>query len=123
MAVISTPKNGIMLLQGAGLLTDTDVPFTGVSVSNGIVLSYGWFSLNIWGSFTATVQVERSPDNGITFLPVAIDPTGTYAIYKVPVSLNGFSPDTGVQFRLNCTAFQTGPVNFRLTQQIELRRS
>lgn len=112
--LISTPTQGIMLLQNQ---------FTGVGVSDTIVLSYGWFSLNIYGSFNATIQVERSPDNGTTFLPVAIDPTGTYAIYTVPVSLNGFSPDTGIQFRLNCTAFTTGPVNFRLTQQLELRRS
>lgn len=114
MALISTPTQGIMLLQGS---------FSAPGVSNAIVLSYGWFSLSLWGTFAASVQVERSPDNGATWLAVAEDSTGTYAIYTNPVSLNGFSPDTGVQFRLNCTALTSGTVSYRLAQQIELRRS
>ncbi len=79
------------------------------------VFVWGMFNLSLWGSFTGTVQLERTLD-GTNFVVVATDGIGTPAIYTAPIGLLGEEIELGAQYRVNCTAFSSGPINYRLSQ-------
>jgi hypothetical protein len=74
------------------------------------------FNVSLWGTFAATVQVERSFDGGTTFVPVSKDASGTTAAFTAPCSIICDEPELGVLYRLNCTAYTSGTVNFRLSR-------
>lgn len=74
------------------------------------------FNLSLWGTFSGTVQVERSFDRGASWLACSRDGAGTPAAYSAPVSLVMEEPEAGVLYRLNCTALTSGTVNYRLSQ-------
>lgn len=92
--------------------------------ANGIVI--GSFNVSLWGTplgsageagtFSGTVNVERSLDNGTTWIPASTDGTGTQAIYTGPISVTGFEPEDGSLYRFNCTAYSSGTINYRLSQ-------
>lgn len=75
----------------------------------------GYFNLSIWGTFSGSVQLERTFDAGSNWLPVAEDPTGTKAAYTTPVSVEVYEPEAGVFYRLNCTAYVSGTINYRIS--------
>lgn len=86
---------------------------TGTSTAKAL---WGDFNVAIWGTFAATVAVERSFDGGTTFVPVARDTSGTAASFTAATSLSISEPEKGVLYRLNCTAYTSGTVNYRLSQ-------
>jgi hypothetical protein len=73
------------------------------------------FNVSIWGTFVGTVQLERSFDNGTTWL--ALTQNGSQ-VYKWTAQASEIADETeaGVLYRLNCTAFTSGPINYRLSQ-------
>ena len=72
------------------------------------------FNMSLWGTFVGTVQLERSFDNGVTFLPLTA--LGTAITFTAPATEVFNEPESGVQYRLNCTAFTSGTINYRLSQ-------
>lgn len=85
---------------------------------------FGMFNVQIWGTplssglsgaFTGTVAVERSLDDGTTWVPVATDGTGTAASYTAVMSVTGMEIEQGVLYRFNCTAWTSGTINYRLS--------
>lgn len=56
-----------------------------------------------------TIAVQRSFDNGVTW----VDLTG-YS-YTAPASVIIEEPEEGVLYRLNCSAYTSGTVNYRLS--------
>lgn len=76
-------------------------------------LSY--FNLTIYGTFSATVKLERSFDSGSTWHVVSKDADGAEAAWTAPCSLPVREPEPGVVYRLNCTAYTSGTVNYRLS--------
>ncbi|HEX9446804.1 MAG TPA: hypothetical protein VF920_02455 [Dongiaceae bacterium] len=86
---------------------------TGTSTARAI---WSDFNIALWGTFVGTVAVERSFDGGTTFLPVARDTSGTAATFTAPTSLSISEPERGVLYRLNCTAYTSGTINYRLSQ-------
>lgn len=73
----------------------------------------GAFNITLSGTFVATVKLQRSFDNGtnwndLTAVGVAIG-TFTTAVSEVWVE-----PEAGVIYRLNCTAYTSGTVTYRL---------
>jgi hypothetical protein len=72
------------------------------------------FSVNLGGSFSATVLIERSPDAGVTYYPCSTDATGTIASYNAPMSVDVVSATHGMLYRLRCTAFTSGTVNYAI---------
>lgn len=88
--------------------------FGGTGTSNSIELR-NVFNFSLWGTFDATVTLQRSFDNGATWLPVSRDELGTAASYTAAVSLTGFEPEKGVLYRLNCGTYVSGTVNYRLS--------
>lgn len=77
---------------------------------------WGDFNIALSGTFVGTVAVERSFDGGVTYIPVARDTSGTAASFTAPTSLSISEPEKGVLYRLNCTAYTSGTVNYRLSQ-------
>lgn len=73
------------------------------------------FNISLWGTFVATVQLERSFDNGVTWLPLTAGGTATLK-FTAPCSESAGETEAGVLYRLNCTAYTSGTVNYRLSQ-------
>lgn len=81
--------------------------FTGSGSSNSVCLK-DRFNLSLHGTFAATVVLQRSFDNGITWRAVAE--------FSAPVELTGDEPEAYVNYRLTCTSYTSGPVHYRLSQ-------
>ena len=97
--------------QGLVLRTGT---FSGTGQSPSAFV-WGLFNVSIWGTFVATVQVERSLDGGTTWIVVAADGIGTPAAYTSSISLTGDEIEQGTSYRLNCTAYTSGTINYRIS--------
>ena len=77
--------------------------------------SSGVFNLALWGTFSATLRFEKSYDGGTTWIPVSRDLTGTDATFVAPGSLQIRDTEAGNLYRVNCTAYTSGTVNYRLS--------
>lgn len=73
------------------------------------------FNVSLWGTFVATVQMERSFDNGVTWLPLTAAGTQMY-VWTGPASEIAAEPMPGVLYSLRCTAFTSGTVNYLMGQ-------
>lgn len=70
------------------------------------------------GSWNASVQVERSFDGGTTWVVAGVGGGGQQAVYSTPnqdVSIVANEPERGVIYRLHCTAYTSGSVNYRFS--------
>lgn len=74
------------------------------------------FNLSIWGTFTGTIDLERSFDDGSTWLKCSRDSAGTTARFTVAASVVVEEPEAGVLYRLNATALSSGTANYRISQ-------
>lgn len=65
----------------------------------------------------ATVQVERSFDGGKTWVVVGVGGGGAAAVYANPasISIQGGEAEKGMAYRLNCTAYTSGTINYRIS--------
>ena len=79
--------------------------FTTTGVSNSSMI-YRNFNVSVQGTFVATVDLERSFDNGTTWEVVES--------YTAPVSKSLNEVEALVSYRLNCSAFTSGQVNYRI---------
>lgn len=70
----------------------------------------GQFNVAIWGTFSATVTVQRSFDAGSTWLDVE---QFTEAVQRI-----GFEPETNIQYRVGVKTgdYTSGTVNVRISQ-------
>jgi hypothetical protein len=76
----------------------------------------GAFNAALWGTFSATVKLERSFDGGTTWIVCGKDSSGTESAYTGAVSLTVTEPEQNVLYRWNCTAYTSGTVNYRLSR-------
>ena len=99
--------------------------FTATGTS-ALFMPWGTFNLAIYGSggpngnWVGSVQLERSFDGGTTWI-VAGDASGAngQAIYNtanIDVSRLAGEPERCVLYRLRCTAYTSGTINYRLSQ-------
>lgn len=96
--------------------------FTGTGQSASF-LFWGPFNLFIYGNsppngaWTGTVRLERSFNGGVSWLVCGIGGDGTQAIWTTgtDVSIVAGEPEEGMLYRLNCTVFGAGPINYRLS--------
>ena len=74
-----------------------------------VVSFVGNFNLSIWGTFVATVTLQRSFDSGTTWLDIAT--------YTVPIEDAGFGYGPAI-YRVGIKAgdYTSGTVNVRLGQ-------
>ena len=101
-------------------------PVTGSFTGTGQSLSFrpvlrsangggGAFNVSLRGTFVGTVQIERSFD-GTNWFVASRDSAGTAALFTAPASVIVEEPEAGVQYRLNCTAYISGTINYRISQ-------
>ena len=76
----------------------------------------GKFNVTISGTFSGTVKVERSFDAGANWHVCSRDSAGTEAAFTAPASIVLEEPEAGVLYRLNCTAYTSGTINYRISQ-------
>ena len=72
------------------------------------------------GNWNGTVRLERSFDGGTTWIVCGVGGSGAQAVWSSSgtgsdVSVVVGEPEKGVAYRLNCTAFSSGPINYRLS--------
>jgi hypothetical protein len=95
------------VVQG-GAKTPLSGSFTGTGTSSTISHIRGDYNTSIWGTFVGTVQLQRSFDDGSTWLEVAEYTSGAESVGK--------EPEKGVLYRFECTAFTSGTINYRMAQ-------
>lgn len=97
--------------------------FTGTGVSPSFV-PWGPFNVVFGGSggpngnWNATIRLERSFDGGVTWYICGVGGGGQQAIYNTvnqDVSFVASEPEKGVAYRLNCSAYTSGTINYRLS--------
>lgn len=74
------------------------------------------FNVSLWGTFVGSVQLERTFDNGANWLPITADGTQLY-VWTAPASESASDPEQQPVYRLNCTAYTSGTVNYRIGGQ------
>lgn len=73
------------------------------------------FNVTLSGTFGATLQLERSFDNGSTWVPYTyID--GSSMTWSAPMSTSFAEGEQGVEYRLNCTSYSSGTIAYRISQ-------
>jgi len=65
------------------------------------------FNMSLSGFGTATVVLQRSFDRGDTWLNVES--------FSADTERRVDDPEAGIYYRLNCTAFTSGPIVYRLS--------
>jgi hypothetical protein len=73
------------------------------------------FNVSVWGTFVGTVQLERTFDSGTNWLPITSGGSASFK-YTAPASEQQTEPEQTAQYRLNCTAYTSGTINYRLSQ-------
>lgn len=92
--------------------------FTATGQSSAFYPFPGTYSVWLQGG-VGTVKIERSTDSGSTWIDVSADALGTVASYSLnstEVSVLCEEPEQGSQIRLNCTAYTSGTITYRLGQ-------
>lgn len=90
--------------------------FAGTGTSDAFVF-YGSFNVVIYGTWAATVQLERSFDGGVTWVVCGVGGSGAQAVWStgadISISLAEF--EKGVAYRLHCSAYTSGAPTYRMS--------
>jgi len=97
----SSGASGLVPVTGSFAATGTSASFTPIAGRG--------FNVSLWGAFSGSVQLERSFDSGTTWLQAA-------AARTAPDTFVCLDAESGVQYRLNCTVYSSGPINYRVSQ-------
>lgn len=65
-----------------------------------------YYNVSIWGTFVATVKLQRSFDDGVTWL--------TCKTTTVPFEGFGVETEAQIQYRYEVTNWVSGTINYRL---------
>lgn len=72
-------------------------------------------NVSVSGTFVGTAVLERSFDAGTTYIPV-LRPGGNTAVsYTAPSSEVLEEPEKGVLWRLRCSAYTSGTIDYRIS--------
>ncbi len=79
---------------------------------------YADFSFAIWGTFVGTVALEKSFDGGTTWIAASSDMAGTPISLSSPIAVCAIEVELGILYRMNCTAFTSGTINYRISASV-----
>ncbi|WP_017773843.1 hypothetical protein [Paraburkholderia kururiensis] len=79
----------------------------------------GRFNFAVWGTFVATVILQKSYDGGTTWI-AARDENGNIISLTAAGSLVVSEPEPGVLYEPSCTAYTSGTVNYRMSGGVRL---
>jgi len=88
--------------------------FTGTGSGTGAA-RLGTFAVAVWGVFVATLCLEASFDGGTVWIPV-VDEDGLTAKLTAPGQIVYTQGEAAVLFRVTCSAFTSGTVNWQIGQ-------
>lgn len=82
------------------------------------------FNIVLSGTASATVQLERTFDQGSTWVKIY---AGGIQLYKwtydgttiLNISETAEEPEQGVWYRLNCTSYTSGTLTYRISQGLQ----
>lgn len=87
------------------------------AIGAGVVLeAVNFLNVTVFGTFVGTLTLQRSFDGGIEWIDRGETAFGTPFQFTGPTSFPCFEPETGVLYRLNCTAYTSGTINYRLSR-------
>ena len=68
-------------------------------------------------AYSGTIEIERSFDGGSTWMPVCLPNTFTAAKQTSGAAFTTtlFEPELGVLYRVACTAYTSGTINYRIS--------
>ena len=81
--------------------------FSGTGASGSVRL-HGCFNLSLSGFGSGTIQAQRSFDDGSTWV--------TVESFTSDVERLGKEPENKVLWRLNCSAYTSGTINYRISR-------
>lgn len=105
----SLPPSGVTPVTGTFSGTGSSANFTPVYSAS------RYINLTISGTFVATMQFKRSFDNGVTWFPLTADGT-LISQFTSPVSEQFSETESGVLYKLECTAYTSGSPVYRISQ-------
>lgn len=78
------------------------------------------FNVSFFGTFAATVKIQKSYDGGATWLNLT-ESDGTILSWSLSLSGENFDqafyePEFGVLYKAVCTSHSSGTVNYRMSQ-------
>lgn len=77
------------------------------------------FNVVLSGTFSATVAIQRSFDDGATWHTISKNADGDAAQYTAPAGISITEiegrDESPVLYRLNCTSYTSGTVNYRMS--------
>lgn len=96
-------------------------PFVFTKTANGILTTGTDAAAIFTGAdivYVGNIQLERSFDGGSTWLPANLGSGGTLAQWSAgtPISIAFGEPEKQVLYRLNCLAYTSGVINYRISQ-------
>lgn len=76
----------------------------------------GAVNVSVWGTFSATVVLEKSYDGGTTAFVLETDLAGTDLSFTAERHIMIEEAESAVLYRFRCTAYTSGTVNVRASQ-------
>jgi hypothetical protein len=112
-----TPAAAQSLDQSGGVNSFKGAAITGTLSAAGASASVkvrGDFNFSLWGTFAATCELDRSFDSGTTWIQLTA--IGSPFSWTAPATEVLNEPESGILYRVNCTAVSSGTVNYRVSQ-------
>ena len=75
---------------------------------------HGTFNASLSGTFVATLRIERSLDNGVSWHPLTA--FGSSITFTGPCQEIFTEPQPGVLYRWNCVSYTSGVIAYRIGQ-------
>ena len=89
---------------------------TFTATGNGLsVPLYGNFNYTLSGTWVGTVVLERSYDDGVSWVTTS-KPDLTPASFTAVIDGVGLEPEAGVLYRWRCSVFTSGTIEYRLSR-------
>ncbi len=111
MSTLNTPVSGTLTSAVPGSVFIPRVSDRATNV--------GKFNVTVSGVFVATVRLERSPDGGVTWVPITVQTSvgGATAVTQLYTwsapGVDAVEENVpGAQYRLNCTSYTSGTISY-----------
>lgn len=75
----------------------------------------GPFSVAVWGTFAGTIDLQKSFDGGTTWVNDYAPYIANQITMTAPAAFQCVEAEDGVYYRLNCSTYTSGTVNYRLS--------
>jgi hypothetical protein len=109
-------SNGVveLALAASGVASVTG-SFVAIGVSASFTPNAGRpFDVSIYGTFVGSIQLERSFDAGVNWLPITV--AAAVRLWTAPMSEQAQENKVAITYRMNCTAYTSGTANYRFDQ-------